>query len=88
MPALGALLRQQREQAQLTQEELARRAQLSARTVSDIERGLRSRIYTDTAERLATALALTDRPAALSWLSHAVECHARVPCRQRSCPAL
>jgi predicted ATPase/DNA-binding XRE family transcriptional regulator len=61
MPALGALLRQQREQAQLTQEELAHRAQLSARTVSDIERGLRSRIYTDTAERLATALALTDR---------------------------
>jgi transcriptional regulator with XRE-family HTH domain len=82
MPALGALLRQQREQAQLTQEELARRAQLSARTVSDIERGLRSRIYTDTAERLATALALTD-PARSTFLAVA---RGRVP-RESPLPA-
>jgi predicted ATPase/transcriptional regulator with XRE-family HTH domain len=46
------------EAAGLTQEELAARAGLSARTVSDVERGLRSRLYPDTAERFATALRL------------------------------
>jgi predicted ATPase/DNA-binding XRE family transcriptional regulator len=58
MSALGGLLRRQRELAGLTQEELADLAGLSARTVSDTERGLRSRIYPDTAERLAEALGL------------------------------
>jgi len=46
--------------AGLTQEELAEEAQVSARTISDVERGLRSRIYRDTAERLARALALDE----------------------------
>jgi predicted ATPase/DNA-binding XRE family transcriptional regulator len=58
MSALGGLLRRQRESTGLTQEELADLAGVSARTVSDIERGLRSRIYADTAERLAEALGL------------------------------
>jgi predicted ATPase/transcriptional regulator with XRE-family HTH domain len=60
MSALGVLLRRYRQEAQLTQEELAERAGLSARTISDIERGLRSRIYAYTADRLAVALALSD----------------------------
>lgn len=58
MSALGALLRRHREDAQLTQEELADRAGLSARAISDIERGVRSRAYADTAARLSDALAL------------------------------
>lgn len=57
-PPLAPLLRRLRERAGLTQEELAGRAGLSARTVSDIERGLRSRLYDDTADRLAGALDL------------------------------
>jgi len=52
------LLREHRREAGLTQEELAERAGISARAVSDIERGLRTTIYRDTANRLATALGL------------------------------
>ena len=55
---LGLLLREHRREAALTQEELAERAGISARAVSDIERGLRTTIYRDTANRLATALGL------------------------------
>ena len=57
---LGRLLRRHREQARLTQEELADRAGVSARTISDIERGVRARAYADTAARLSVALGLTD----------------------------
>jgi predicted ATPase/DNA-binding XRE family transcriptional regulator len=60
MSPLGRLLRHHREQARLTQEELADRAGVSARTISDIERGVRTRAYTDTAVRLSVALSLTD----------------------------
>lgn len=62
MSAVGPLLRQHREAAGLTQEELADRAGLSTRTVSDVERGLRSRLYPDTAQRLAVALELDEQP--------------------------
>jgi predicted ATPase/DNA-binding XRE family transcriptional regulator len=58
MSGLGVLLRRHREERRLSQEELADRAGLSARTISDIERGLRSRIYPDTADRLSSALEL------------------------------
>jgi predicted ATPase/DNA-binding XRE family transcriptional regulator len=58
MAALAPLLRSLRERAGLTQEELASRAGLSTRTVSDIERGLRLRLYADTTDRLSDALAL------------------------------
>lgn len=58
MSEFAASLRRLREAAQLTQEELAERAGVSARTISDVERGLRSRIYADTAGRLAAALEL------------------------------
>ncbi len=56
--SLARLLRTHRSAAGLTQEELADRAGISARTVSDVERGLRTRIYRDTASRLADALGL------------------------------
>ena len=58
MSGISLVLRSLREGARLTQEQLAERAGLSARTVSDIERGLRRRLYADTAERLAGALDL------------------------------
>ena len=58
VPDLGLLLRRLRVAAGLTQEELAERAGISSRAVSDIERGLRTGIYRDTAERLASALGL------------------------------
>ena len=60
MSPLGRLLRRHREQARLTQEELADRAGVSARTISDIERGVRARAYADTAARLSVALGLTE----------------------------
>ena len=51
-------LRQARLASGLTQEQLAERAGISARTVSDVERGLRHAVYRDTARRLADALGL------------------------------
>ncbi len=56
-PPFGALLRRQRRAAGLTQEALAARAGLSARGVSDLERGTRRHPYPATARRLADALA-------------------------------
>lgn len=60
MTSVGAELRSLREDAALTQEELADRSGLSVRTISDIERGKRRRLYLDTAERLADTLDLTE----------------------------
>jgi predicted ATPase/DNA-binding XRE family transcriptional regulator len=57
--ALGPLLRRYRRDARLTQEELAERAGISARTVSDVERGLRYGIYRDTAARIAAAVGMS-----------------------------
>lgn len=58
LDSLATLLRRHRAVAGLTQEELAERAGMSARTVSDIERGMRQRIYRFTAGSLAEALRL------------------------------
>ncbi|HEY2576137.1 MAG TPA: tetratricopeptide repeat protein [Streptosporangiaceae bacterium] len=55
----GGLLTLLREKARLTQEELARRASLSTRTVSDLERGIHLTARKVTAELLAGALGLT-----------------------------
>lgn len=55
---LGALLRRHRAAAGLTQEELARRAGVSVRSVSDVERGVSHWPHPDTIARLADALAL------------------------------
>src|SRR5580704_16897253 len=59
-PALGfaGLLRLLRAEARLTQEELAKAAGLSPRSVSDLERGINRTARKDTAELLAGALGL------------------------------
>ena len=57
---LGPVLKQLRSAAGLTQEELADRSGISTRTVSDLERGIRTAAYADTARRLAEALGLQD----------------------------
>jgi predicted ATPase/transcriptional regulator with XRE-family HTH domain len=57
---LGSSLKKLRLSTGMTQEELAERAGISARTVSDIERGLRNVVHHDTALRLASALGLAD----------------------------
>jgi predicted ATPase/transcriptional regulator with XRE-family HTH domain len=56
--ALGRLLRRHRGAAGLTQEELAELAGVSARTISDVERGLRDGVYRETAARIAAGLGL------------------------------
>ena len=66
-PALsfGGLLRQLRDDAGLTQEELAEAARLSARSVSDLERGVNLTARHDTARLLAGALGLSGPQRAL-----------------------
>jgi predicted ATPase/DNA-binding XRE family transcriptional regulator len=58
--ALGPALKRLRHAAGMTQEELAERAGISARTVSDVERGLRTLVHQDTARRLTSALGLSE----------------------------
>jgi transcriptional regulator with XRE-family HTH domain/tetratricopeptide (TPR) repeat protein len=55
----AGLLQQLRVQAGLTQEELARAAEVSPRTVSDLERGINKTARRDTAGLLADAMSLT-----------------------------
>jgi predicted ATPase/DNA-binding CsgD family transcriptional regulator/transcriptional regulator with XRE-family HTH domain len=57
--SFGRLLRQLRAEARLTQEELAEAAQLSPRSVSDLERGINRTARKDTALLLASALSLS-----------------------------
>jgi len=56
--SFGGMLRQLRAEARLTQEELAEAAKVSARSVSDLERGINRTARKDTAELLANALGL------------------------------
>ena len=56
----GARLRRLREDASLTQEELAQRAGLTAKGISDLERGARNRPYPHTVRSLADALELPE----------------------------
>ena len=56
----GARLRQLREAASLTQEELAAHAGLTAKGISDLERGERRRPYPHTVRSLADALELSE----------------------------
>jgi len=56
----GGVLKRYRVAAGLTQEELAERAGLSARGISDLERGRRSHPYFETVRLLADALGLGD----------------------------
>jgi transcriptional regulator with XRE-family HTH domain len=59
------LLRQLRDDAQLTQEELAEAASLSPRSVSDLERGIHNTARKTTAQLLAEALNITGPAQAL-----------------------
>ena len=54
----GALLRQFRLDAGMTQEQLAERAKLSVEGISALERGARTRPYRETVVLLAGALAV------------------------------
>src|SRR5438309_2181755 len=56
----GRLLRQYRHAAGLTQQDLAERAGLAGRAISDLERGARNRPYRDTVIRLADALGVAE----------------------------
>lgn len=58
-PKFGALLYQYRIEARLSQKELAARAGLSRRGISDLERGVRQAPYPATLRRLVDALGLT-----------------------------
>ncbi len=55
----GALLKQHRRAAGLTQEELAARAGLATRSISDLERGVHAAPYRDTISKLIQALQLS-----------------------------
>lgn len=55
----GATVRRLRVAAGLTQADLAERAGISERTVSDLERGLRGAVYPATARQLAAALGVS-----------------------------
>src|SRR5579884_657921 len=57
-PSFATLLKRHRIAAGLTQEDLAERAGVSVRTVSDLERGFTTRPYRDTVRRLGEALGL------------------------------
>jgi transcriptional regulator with XRE-family HTH domain len=56
----GTLLRRLREASGLTQEDLAARAGLSAKGISDLERGARRRPHPQTVRALADALELSE----------------------------
>lgn len=71
--SFAALLRRHRLAAGLTQEQLAERANLSVRAVSDLERGLRTAPRRDTVDLLAEALGLA--PADHAALRAAVSRH-------------
>jgi predicted ATPase/DNA-binding XRE family transcriptional regulator len=64
-PAFGELLRRHRIAAGLTQEELAERARISVRAISDLERGVRRAPHKDTLRLLADALNLGEDDRAL-----------------------
>lgn len=62
--SFATLLKQYRKTAGLTQEELAERADLSARAISDLERGVKRHPYPHTARQLVEALQLDGETAA------------------------
>lgn len=72
----GARLRQFRRNAGLTQEELAGRANVSTRTISDLERGISQFPYRATVDQLAQALSL---PPTVATVLHAAAQRRRGP---------
>jgi transcriptional regulator with XRE-family HTH domain len=71
----ASLLKRHRDAAGLTQEELAGRAKLGVRTISDLERGISKAPYRTTIRRLANALELSgeDRTELEASARHPVE---------------
>src|SRR2546428_315439 len=67
--SFGTLLRRYRLSAGLSQEALAARASLSARTISDLERGIHGTPRTDTLELLTGALSLSAQQRTLLLVS-------------------
>jgi LuxR family transcriptional regulator, maltose regulon positive regulatory protein len=65
LSSFGDLLRRYRVAAGLSQEALAEQARMSARAISDLERGVHRLPYKDTVAQLATALGLTATERAL-----------------------
>ena len=63
--SFGALLKRYRQAAGLSQEALAARADLSARAISDLERGINRTPRYDTLELLMGALSLPEQQQAL-----------------------
>ncbi|MBV9278942.1 MAG: helix-turn-helix transcriptional regulator, partial [Chloroflexi bacterium] len=63
-PTFAQLLKGYRLAAGLTQDELAARANLSVRAISDLERGVKTRPYLNTVQVLSDALGLAgdERP--------------------------
>src|SRR5205823_4253984 len=76
--SFGVILRQHRRIAGLTQEALAERAGLSARTIADLERGVNRSPRRDTLPLLADALAL-DGPARMRFEAAARQMGDTVP---------
>ena len=62
---LAELLKQYRARAHLSQEELAERSGLSARAISDLERGLKQRPHNATVRSLVKALGLSEQEQAV-----------------------
>jgi transcriptional regulator with XRE-family HTH domain len=87
-PSFGALLRQYRLAAGLSQEALAERAGLSVQALSALENGRRQVPYRHTVAVLARALALSSpETAALDTASCACACLRRLrPRRHLPCP--
>ena len=83
-PSFGALLRHLRTQADLTQEELAERAQLSARGLSDLERSVNTKPRPFTLSRLADALDLG--PAERARFERAAAAGTIDPCAEDALP--
>src|SRR6266849_1749409 len=94
--AFGDLLRRQRVAGGLTQEQLAERAGLSVRGVSDLERGIRRAPHRATVLRLADGLGLAETERALlsasarrsASVQAPVTDHASVVGRQRELEAI
>jgi transcriptional regulator with XRE-family HTH domain len=74
--SFGALLRAFRHRAYLSQEQLAARAELSERTVRNLEAGRVRSPRTDTVRLLADALALTE-PEQETWVAAAQDANGR-----------
>jgi predicted ATPase/DNA-binding XRE family transcriptional regulator len=82
-PAFADLLRRYRRAAGLTQEELAERARISVRSVSDLERGLSRRPRQETLQLLAAALCMSAQDRAAFVHAARVSVPPTLPTRDR-----